>query len=73
MSKKMPILDMEKIIDTVDDETVIQIYRGRDLIAKGKWYCDQILKYIRERAVKVDFDGISNICNVTLGEGEEHE
>lgn len=62
----MAVMSMRCVLGAVNDRTQVKIYRGRSLVAKGNWYQDNILHYIKEPLVEADLDAVSNVCKVHL-------
>lgn len=66
----MAVMSMKQVINAVNDSTVIKIYEGKRLIARGNWYQDDILDYIRVARVEADLDATANVCTVRVPEVE---
>ena len=62
----MAVISMKNVINAVNDDTEIEIYKGDQLLAKGNWYHSQILKYGEEDVVEADWDCLNNKCKVKI-------
>lgn len=59
------------VLNMANSETVFKIFSGQQLLASGKCFEGEIIKYREKKARRVDLDMETNIWLVFLDTGEE--